>query len=138
MARGSSRYGKVMVDATAGAASTASVLQFVGDWSVTQPNPNFDDCTAMGDTQKQYVQGLQDNYDIAINGFANLGTTTFTQIADGQSRKTYIYPDFTNNVTTYWFGTVSYGGGVTGSTEVAIKTSLSGKTIGAGVWQVGV
>lgn len=139
MARGSSRYGKVLLDQSAGANGSASPLSFVGDFSITQPNPNFDDCTAMLDTQKQYTQGLQDNYDIAINGFANLGASAaWTQAADGQSRKCYIYLDFTNQPGTYWFGTPAFGGGVTAATETTIKAALSGKAIGTSAWVAGV
>jgi hypothetical protein len=138
MARGSSRTGKILLDASAGAAAAATPLSFIGSWSIDAAQPDFVDVTALGDTTKQYVQGLVDNFTVTMDGFYNLSSTaSFTQIADASARKTYVYPDFTNQVGTYWFGTVAYGGNVTGGVSDAIKATLSGRCTSAGAWVVG-
>lgn len=138
MARGTSRTGKILLDQSSGAASAATLMQFIGSWSVDAAQPDFAEVTALGDTKKQYVQGLVDNFSLSMDGFYNLSSTaSFTQIADGSSRKTYIYPDFTNQVGTYWFGTVSYGGNISGSVSDALKATLSGRCTSDGAWVVG-
>jgi hypothetical protein len=67
---------------------------------------NKQDVTAFGDGNLVYVSGLPDASG-DFGGFWDDATAqTYTASTDGLSRNLYLYPDITNSVNVYFFGTV--------------------------------
>jgi hypothetical protein len=83
------------------------LVAFVSKFSIDSSTDKYP-VTAFGDSNKQYVVGLPDDKG-AYSGFADIaGSTLYTAARDGLARNTYFYPDFVNDVGSYWFFTAFY------------------------------
>lgn len=117
------RNAAIFVDvSTAGtmAVGTSTLVQINGknQWTFDQ-TPDFVDVTSFGDSSKTNVPGLPNaNGDISGNwDSAGSGTQIYNVINSTVERGIMIFPDFTNNVTSFisgkaFFG-VKSGGGIT-------------------------
>jgi hypothetical protein len=104
MGRRSGRNGRVFIDVAGG--GNAAPLPFVAKWSLSAATDQID-VTAMDDTNKTYVSDMPDASG-DFSGFWDDATNqTYTAATDGLARKFYLYPDYTNVPTVYWFGTVN-------------------------------
>lgn len=135
MARTHGRSGALYVDYSAAATAAPSPLSYVGDWSVDEGTDDVD-VSSLGDTNHVYVAGLPDSSG-TYNGFPNLGTTAWTRLADGTARKFYLYPDATNNVTTYLYGTAIFSRNSSGGASDVVKATLSWKAASNCTWNNG-
>lgn len=104
-ARYHGRNGKLLVGATNSAAP--SPVAFTAGFSIDMQS-DTQDVTAFQDNNHTYVVGLPDDKG-AYNGFADIaGDALYTAARDGLSRKFYFYPDYTNAVGTYFFGSAFF------------------------------
>jgi hypothetical protein len=93
----------VYVGVTNGAA--ASPCTFQASWSISMVTDK-QEVTAFSDSNKVYVAGLPDASG-DFSGFWDDATSqTYIAAVDGLARNFYLYPDTTNAITTYWFGTI--------------------------------
>jgi hypothetical protein len=103
MPRRHGRNGQVYLGITSAAA--ASPMPFQASWSINM-NVDKQDVTAFGDGNKVYVAGLPDASG-DFSGFMDDATSqTYIAAVDGLARNFYLYPDATNSINVYWFGTV--------------------------------
>ena len=112
-----------MIDVSSAASGLPVLVANVADWSIDQSTDDVD-VSAMSDTTHVYVSGLK-NATGSFKAFVSLGTVAFGNLCDGVARGFYLYPDYTNSVTQYWYGTAifsgSYSGGVSAANEVSVS-----------------
>lgn len=128
MARRHGRNGQVYVGVTSGAA--ASPCAFQATWTINMVTDK-QEVTAFGDGNKVYVAGLPDSSG-DFSGFWDDATSqTYIAATDGAPRNFYLYPDATNDPSTYWFGTIlpdfSATGGVAASVTAAATWNAASK-----------
>jgi hypothetical protein len=119
------KRGRVLIQ---GPGAEAEQLSEAADWSIDM-DATLDEDPALGDDWTTAVKGLKNwsgsltgNYDttsnLAFDAFSNSDTP----------RKIYIYPDFTNRPTAYYYGScwprVSVSGGV--SSKVTFSGDITG------------
>lgn len=102
MARLAGRNGRVYIALTSG--GTATPLAFVAKWSINFKT-NKIDVTAMGDSNKTYVNGLPDASGAFSGWYDDTTVQTYTAATDGVARAFYLYPS-TSNTGQYFWGTV--------------------------------
>lgn len=123
MARSHGKSGRWMIDTTSAASGSAVLVTNVADWSIDQSSDDVD-VSAMSDTTHVYVSGLA-NATGSFKAFIDLSTVQFANITNGTARKFYLYPDYSNAPTQYWYGTGifsgSYSGGVSAANEVSVS-----------------
>jgi hypothetical protein len=116
MGRFAGRNGRIYLD-TAGGGS-ASYLNFVANWELNFQTDKFD-VTAFGDEGKVTVAGLPAQSGTFSGWMDDSSAQTYTAAVDGIARKFYLYPSFTTQSGTYFFGTInldaSFSAGVDGA-----------------------
>ena len=122
MARRHGRNGRVFM--ALASAGTAEPIAFVKSFSFSAATDKAD-VTAFSDANKIYVAGLPDASGSFDFWFDDATTQTYTAAVDGIARKTYIYPDFVNTPTVYWYGTILPDFSVTGAVDGGIDGSCS-------------
>jgi hypothetical protein len=129
MARYHGNRGKVLMS-TSGA-GTATPVASMATWSL-DAKTDYVDVTAFGDTNKQYVAGLPD-YSGAFSGFwDDTDTTVYTGQTSSTGVKMYLYPDYTNKPTVYWYGLANVDYSINADAGDAVK--VSGSFSAAGNW----
>jgi hypothetical protein len=103
MGRHHGRNGSVYLGVTSGAA--ASPCTFQASWSINMVTDK-QDVTAFGDGNKVYVAGLPDSSGDFSGFWDDAASQTYIAAVDGLPRNFYLYPDISNAVNAYWFGTV--------------------------------
>lgn len=123
MARRHGRNARIMVS-TQSTPAAAVILSTVNSWSIDQSR-DFTDATVFGDSNITEVAGLP-RAGISFDGLIDLGNVTYANLADGNARNTYIYPDYTNNAAVYWFTTATYSASFSGSISDTVKATVTG------------
>ena len=123
MARRSGRNGRVYVDISSAANGSATPISTVMTWSLNQSRDR-QETTCMGDTTKQYVAGLPDASG-SMAGLIDLGVANFNNLADGNARKVYIYPDRSNHEAIYVFGTATFDASYDSGVNDLVKASIN-------------
>lgn len=124
MARRHGRNARIMIDTSSGAASDAVVVSLFNSWSVDQSR-DFTDATVFGDSNVVELAGLP-RAAMSFDGLIDLGTANYANLADGNARRTYIYPDYSNHSGVYWFTTAVFSAQFSGSVTDTVKASVSG------------
>ncbi len=121
MARLSGKNGALYMG-VAFSTSTATPIAFIKTWDISSSTDRYD-VTAMGDSNKTYVDGLPDASG-KFSGFYDDATPqTYTASLDGKARSFYLYPS-TNNTGSYFFGTGFFD--FSASFDVAGAATVSG------------
>jgi len=129
MARYHGKKGKILMS-TSGS-GTATPVASMATWSLDVTTDRVE-VTAFGDANKQYVQGLGD-YSGAFSGlWDDTEATVFTGQTSSTGVKLYLYPDYTNAVTKYWYGTANVDYSV--SVDVGDAVKVTGTFGAAGDW----
>ncbi len=125
MATGTARSGiNGMIDDSVAGTSPCRGVSSKASWTWDGSRDTFD-TTSMGDTGKTSVLGFANNtgtidgsWDSADNNFYNI-------IGSSVERNLTIYPDYTNNATTYLTGKANFSGSMAGGVGDAVKASLT-------------
>lgn len=127
MAKYAGRKGKVMI---APDDSSAAVEISLAEWSLDMTSERFE-VTSFGDTNKTYVQGLQDLTG-SISGFWNHNETTlFDAAGSAGAVRMYLYPS-TDAADIYWYGTAFIDASI--SVPVGGPVAISGSFAAAASW----
>lgn len=107
-----------------GAGGTLTLLTSRGSWSLEQDR-DFVDTTSFGDSSKTSVIGLGGSSgDIA--GFLDFGDNNVWKLVDATTeRALLIFPDVSNNSTTYWQSKSFFSPKYAGSTTSAVSQDLT-------------
>lgn len=132
MSREGGRFGRLLVDTTAGATGEAQPVGNIKEIEVNEEADTFD-VTCLGDSSRTYADGLP-NAEISFSGFLDpTDTALLKTFGDGLARKWYSYPDFTNVPTLYRAGTGRFSGShtipVDGPLAVSGKIAVATPTI---------
>jgi hypothetical protein len=128
MARHSGRYGRVMVSTSATAAAAAAVS--LNAWNIDRTTDTTE-TTSFGDPNKTYVQGLPD-VSGSFGGFwDDTSTLIFSAANSPDGVKLYLYPDFVNNPTVYFYGPAWLDASITVGVGDAIGITANFKANGA-------
>ena len=129
MARYHGRRGRLFLS-TSGATAAVSVASLT-NWSIDM-DTDREEVTAFGDNNKVYVQGLKDISGSFAGFWDDTDSTIFTAQDSATAPKMYLYPDFTNAPTKYWYGTAWVSASV--ETEVGGAVKVSGSFAAASDW----
>lgn len=113
------------------AAAAATPLVSQAKWSIDL-SVDREDVTAFGDLNKVYVQGLPDISGDFEGFFDDSDSTIYTAAGSATGANMYLYPDYTNAPTKYWYGV----GWIDYSVETPVDGPVTVKgTFGAaGTW----
>jgi hypothetical protein len=132
MAKTHGRNGALYVDTSAGANSTAQLISYMADYSVSGSRDRVE-VTSFGDNTKTFVAGLADASG-TINGFYDDASNSIYQVADGSARAFYIYVNATSTANMapiagsgkgYWYGTGTFDTSTTVGVADAAKVTLN-------------
>lgn len=109
MARMMGDFGAIDINTTG---TTYEALACFRSFTINEPR-SYVDATCMGDTNLVYAEGKRD-----FSGQGEVMVDTddldvFTTLRAGGEKTVRIYPDKTNETTTYWSGDVFMSGGIT-------------------------
>lgn len=124
MARRHGKNARIMIDTSSGATDAAVVVSLFNSWTLDQSR-DFTDATVFGDTNIVELAGLPRG-SVSFDGLIDLGTANFANLADGNGRKVYLYPDYTNHATVYWHATFALAAQFSGSVTDTVKASVTG------------
>lgn len=126
MARLHGRTGRLYADFSAAGAAAPEPVAALKSWEINASSDRVD-VTAMGDTNKVYLQGLPDAQG-SFSGFyddsADTAYTAARDISSNAARGFYLYPS-TNDTSKYFYGTAYFDVTITGDVGSAIETSGS-------------
>lgn len=117
MARRHGRNARVMVTVTTG---EAVALSNQNSWSIDSSSDK-QDATCFGDTTKTYVAGLPDAKGQIGGLWDSTGNDLYAASQDGVARKFYLYPDYSNDPTHYYYGTATFDFSPSGDVGGIIK-----------------
>ncbi len=108
------RQAQVMIDTSSGGTSAAVDITSKSKWSFDQSTA-FVEVTAFRDSSKAFVAGLPDAVGTVDGYWDSADTAIYNVIGSTVERRMYIYPDVTDNATSYiagkfFFSTKSQGG----------------------------
>lgn len=101
---------------------TAVPVASLSSWSIDAKTDRVD-VTAFGDANKQYVPGLPDFSGAFAGLWDDTEATVFTGSTSATAVKMYLYPDYSNAPTKYWYGTAYVDYTVTADVGDAVKCS---------------
>lgn len=101
MARYHGKKGRVLMSTTG--SGTAAAVSALNNWSL-DASTDKEETTSFGDANKTYVQGLPDISGSFAGYFDDSDSTVFTGSGSSDGVKMYLYPDYTNAPTKYWYG----------------------------------
>lgn len=117
------RQAQVMIDTSSNGTTACVDITSKAKWSFDQ-SVDFVDVTAFRDTSKAAVAGLP-NATGSIDGFWDSADTAIYNIIGATSeRKMYIYPDVTNNATSYIAGKFFFSVKAQGGTAEAVGQTI--------------
>ena len=126
MARLHGRTGRLYADFSAAGGGSATPVAALKSWEINASSDRVD-VTAMGDSNKQYLQGLPDAQG-SFSGFyddaSNTAYSAARDISDNAARKFYQYPSV-SDTSRYFYGTAYFDVTITGDVAGAIETSGS-------------
>jgi hypothetical protein len=124
MAAVSGKKGRLLADVTPTGIGVAVPVALLKDWSLDLSTDNTD-VTAFGDAVHVFVPGIPS----ASGSFSGYFDTAGSQFAVSTSvaagRKVYLYPNFTDNASLYWFGTAHFDMSVSTAADGAVEISGS-------------
>lgn len=124
MAAISGKKGRLLADVTPTGTGVAVPVALLKDWSLDLTTDNTD-VTAFGDAVHLFVPGIPS----ASGSFSGYFDTAGSQFAVATSttagRKLYLYPNFTDNASLYWFGTAHFDLSVSTGVDAAVEISGS-------------
>jgi hypothetical protein len=100
MARHHGKTGLVLMSTSSATVATAVTLS---KWSLNLATDKVE-VTSFGDANKTYVQGLKDVQGSLSGSWDDTDTQLFPGGDSTTGVKLYLYPDFTNSPTKYWYG----------------------------------
>ncbi len=120
--------GKIYIDTSAAgtfAAGTTNleVVSSKNSWSLDQSR-DFVDTTSFGDTSKTAVAGLPSASGDISGNWDSAGTLIYNLIGGSTERAIVVFPDFTNNVGTYFAGKAFFSVKSAGSTTSAVQFDI--------------
>ncbi len=122
MARYHGKRAKILLSPTAG--GVAIPLASMATWSLSAKTDRVE-TTSFGDTNKTRVAGLPD-YTGAMSGyFDDSDSTLFAAAATLAGCGMYLYPDYTNAVTKYWYGLANVDYEINADVSDAVKISAT-------------
>ena len=124
MAAVSGKKGRLLADVTPTGTGVAVPVALLKDWSLDLSTDNTD-VTAFGDPVHVFVPGIPS----ASGSFSGYFDTAGSQFAVSTSvaagRKVYLYPNYTDNASLYWFGTAHFDMSVSTAVDGAVEISGS-------------
>ena len=124
MAAVSGKKGRLLADVSVLGTSAAVPVALLKDWSLDLSTDNTD-VTAFGDAVHVFVPGIPS----ASGSFSGYFDTAGSQFAVSSSvasgRKVYLYPNYTDNASLYWFGTAHFDMSVSTAVDGAVEISGS-------------
>lgn len=117
MARIHGRKGRLYVDLTG--SGSAEPVAYLSMFSIDFASDRVD-VTALGDSNKTYVQGLSDASGSYSGFYDTASAQLYTAATDGAARKFYLYPT-TDTAGTYWFGTAFFDFNTSGGVDKAAE-----------------
>lgn len=127
----SRRHGKnirVFMNLTSG--GLAEPIAFVRSLSANFTTDKVE-VTASGDVNKVYVAGLPDGAGSFEFWYDDATVQTYTAAVDGISRKMYLYPDFVNTPTQYWYGYILPDFNISATIDGGVEGTASWNAAGA-------
>lgn len=125
--------GRVMIDTSSAGNGAAVVITSKAKWTVDMKVDTFE-VTALEDSNKTYVVGLADAQG-TIEGYWDSGdNNAYNLINSSVARKLYIYPDATNNVTSYFFTTSFFSVKADGAVNSPVNASLTWNAASVASW----
>lgn len=118
------RNGRIYIDASTSGTLAATPVSLLNTWSLDQPTDKIE-VTSFGDTTKTYVVGLPDAQGSFGGFWDGDATTLYNIVGSSVARKIYIYPDTSNDVATYWYGTAYFDVSTSGDVGDAVKIDVS-------------
>lgn len=128
MARHSGRYGRVMISTSA--AAEASVVISLNSWNIDRSTETTE-TTSFGDPNRTYVQGLPDVSGSFAGFWDDTSTLIFSAAASPDGVKIYLYPDFVNNPSVYFYGPAWLDASITVGVGDAIGITANFRANGA-------
>lgn len=129
MARYHGKKGKILLGPSAGAAAIPLASQ--ASWSLSAKTDRVD-VTSFGDTNITRVAGLPDFSGKFDGYFDDSDSTLFTAQQAASGVNMYLYPDYTNAPTKYWYGLANVDYEVNTGVSDAVK--ITGNWDAAGNW----
>lgn len=130
------RNARILVDTSTSPTSPPTSVPTVtskNKWSLDQSVDTFE-TTAFEDLSRSYVVGLP-NAQGTIEGFwDSADNNVYNVIGSSVARALYIYPDVSNNATTYFFTTAFFSAKEGGDTKGAVEFSLNFAAATPGKW----
>lgn len=126
MARLHGRTGRLYADFSSAGGGSAAPVAALRSWEINASSDRVD-VTAMGDSNKQYLQGLPDaqgSFSGWYDDAANTAYSAARDISSNAARTFYLYPT-TNDTDKYFYGTAYFDVSITGDVGGAIETSGS-------------
>lgn len=127
------RNARIKIDVTSGATGVATTISSKNKWSLDQKVDTFE-VTAFEDTNKSYVVGLPDAQGSVEGFWDSADTNVYNLIGSSVARPLYIYPDVTNNATTYFFTTAFFSTKGDGAVNSAVNFSLTFNAASQALW----
>lgn len=127
------RNARLMVDTSSAGTGSAVALTSKNKWSLDQSADTIE-VTAFEDLSKSYVFGLPDGKGSIEGLWDSADNNIYNVIGSSVARKTYIYPDAANNLTSYWFCTAFFSAKGDGDVKSAVNFALSFVAATPGQW----
>lgn len=127
MARYHGKKARVLLGTTAG--GVAVTVASMATWSLSAKTDRAP-TTSFGDTNKTTVAGLPEYTGDFSGFFDDSDSTLFTAAALLAGVNCYLYPDFTNAPTKYWYGTANVDYEINTDVNDAVKISASWSAAG--------
>ena len=129
MARYHGKKGRILMSTTG--TGSAAPLASMASWTINSETDK-EETTSFGDTNKTYVQGLPDVSGDFSGFFDDTESALFTGAASADGVKLYLYPDYTNAPTKYWYGPAWVDYSVENAVDSA--ATVSGSFSANGAW----
>jgi hypothetical protein len=129
MARYHGKKGRILASTTG--TGTATPLSSMASWTLNMETDK-EETTSFGDANKTYVQGLADISGDFSGFFDDSDAALYTGAASADGVKLYLYPDYTNAPTKYWYGPAWLDFSVEAPVDGAV--TVSGSFAANGSW----
>lgn len=124
---GTPRHGRnatIMIDSSTSGTLQATAVSAKNAWGFDQTTA-FVDVTAFGDTSLNSVAGLPSASGTVSGNWDSADNTIYNLIGSTVERRLYIYPDLTNNATSYIAGKCFFSVKAGGSETTAVSFDLT-------------